>query len=235
MQEKDPNAEYILITDNPTLKSETWRVVLEPMDGMTDFEKVCQVRYNLFRYAETELCVRIDGSIGINRPLGTIISKMQEGRYDRCLMLHPRRNTMPSEYAAWVRSRGYSQHQADRCMAAMRTACYSMDYRGLFQTCFEVVRRNEVNSSLNEQTLTLLQTLAEDGHIERVDQTIFSFVLNRYYSDQLKVLPVLESIITDRRLMTWYLHGSDRFNPSRQKINSYMFNRRCIPWRPLLP
>ena len=29
VQEKDPNAEYILVTDDPKLKSKTWKVVYD--------------------------------------------------------------------------------------------------------------------------------------------------------------------------------------------------------------
>lgn len=235
VQEKDPNADYVLVTDNPELKSNTWKIILDTRQGLSVWEKCYEVRFNPFRYAETELCIRIDGSIGINRSLGVIIDKMQQEQYDRCLMLHPRRTTMPSEYEAWIRGRGYNRSQAKRCMEAMRQAGYSMDYHGLAQMCFEVIRRNSINEELNQRTLSWLRNLAEDGRMERVDQTVFSFVLNHYYADRLKVLPVQEHIITDGILMTWYKHNSCIPNHSRQKIAPYLFNRRCIPWRPLLP
>jgi len=82
-----------------------------------------------------------------------------------------------------------------------------------------------VNADLNDQVFNLLRELAEDGHMERVDQTILSFVANHYYANRMNVLAVPERIITDGRLMTWYQHNSDRPNLHKQTIVPVMFNK----------
>ena len=229
---KDPNAEYILVTDDPSLRSDTWAIVVDEMPGLNTIEKMYQVRFHPFRYAKTELCVRLDGSIGINLPLSPIINKMEEGRCDRCLMIHPRRNKLPNEYAQWVRSRNYPQEQADRILTYMRQSGYDMKYRGLFQSCFEVVRNNNLNADINNRTFQLLRDFAPDGRMERINQTLLSFVINHYFSDRICVLPVTESIVTDRWLMTWYQHNSMLINSSRCKLAPMMFNKPCEVWKP---
>lgn len=228
--EKDPGADYILVTDSPSLRSSTWRVVLDEMPGLNAIEKMYEVRYHPFRYARTKFVVRLDGAIGINRPLMRIIDKMESGNFDRCLMIHPRRNTLREEYAAWVRRRGYPEANAGRILSFTRRAGYDPRYRGLFQSCFEVVRACGINSEINEQTFKLLKELSPDGHTDRIDQTLLSFVINRHFSERLRVLPVSESIVTDGNLMTWYKHNSSEVNRSRQTIAPMMFNRPCKPW-----
>ena len=235
VREKDPSADYILVTDDPSLRSETWSVVLYNPEGRTVLEKMYDVRFDPFRFCETELCVRLDAAIGINCPLRPFVDEMEAGGYDRCLMIHPRRNSMPSEYEAWVRGRGYSRQQADRCLAYMAEQGYDMGYRGLFQSCFEVVRRNAANAEANARVLDILRLLAPDGHVERINQTILSFVLNRYFSGRIKVLPVAQSVVTDGRFMTWYKHGSDQPNRSPERIAPHLFGRPASLFAPACP
>lgn len=231
IEEKDPNADYILVTDNPSLHSDTWRIVLDELSGLSAMEKCYDVRYHPFRYAKTELCVRLDSSIGINGSLRPFIEKMQDGQYDRCLMVHPSHLTMQEEYDAWVGFRRYSQEYADHALATLKRLGYDMQYQGLFQACFEVVRDNKVNSEINEQTFQLLHGFAPDGEIERIDQTLLSYVVNRYFAERLKVLPVPESVVGSD-LMTWYWHNSDKAKRLRKPIDPIMFNKPCEAWMP---
>lgn len=215
VKEKDHDADYVLVTDDPHLTSETWRVVYDPMPRYSAFAKCYTVRFHPFRYADTPTIVRVDGSIGINKSLKPIVDEFERGKYDRCLMIHPHRNTLPSEYDVWCRTRGFSIRQAAKCMKALERMGYDLMQEGLYQGCFEVLRNNRVNTDINDLTFTLL-CLMGTGSIERIDQTITSAIINRFYSN-LNVLPVSEDIITDGNLMTWYFHNSD--NPIPQKTD----------------
>lgn len=61
--EKDPEADYVLVTDDPNLTSETWRVVYSSTPGYSPFAKCYDERFHPFRYADTPIVVRVDGSI----------------------------------------------------------------------------------------------------------------------------------------------------------------------------
>jgi len=226
VKEKDPEAEYILVTDDVTAKSKTWQIVWAHTDDrLTPFEKCYDVRYHPFEYAQSDIVVRLDGSIGINKSLKPIIDEFERRDADRCLMIHPARNTMPDEYAAWVSMRNYPQEQANRCMNLMRKMGYDMGNEGLFQACFEVVRFNRTNQLINDTTYDLLRLAASDGTIGRINQTWLTFTINHLFSDQLRVMPVSQDIITNSDLMTWYLHNSHRKNLERPSIAPVMFGK----------
>lgn len=231
VKEKDPEADYVLVTDNLELESDTWRIVHDAgLRGLTVWEKCYAVRFHPFKYTTADIVVRIDGSIGINQSLKPIIDEFERGKYDRCLMIHPRRNTMPDEYHIWVHARGYSQQQAERCLNTMKMLGYDWNYKGLFQGCFEVVRRNRINELTNDTTFDLLRYLAGDGHIQRVNQTILSFVINHLFSDSMKVLPVSENIVYGD-MMTWYSHNSDQPQKQLHMIEPWMFNKPVEVWQ----
>ena len=229
--EKDPEADYLLITDDPGLKSSTWTVICDhDYDNLSPFDRCYIVRYNPFKYAKTDIVVRIDGSIEVRKPLTPLVDAFEQGGYDRCLMIHPDRNTMPEEYREWVHSRRYPQSQADKCLAFMKEQGYDFNYRGLYQACFEILRCSDVNSELNSMTYYFLKILGEDDeHIERVDQTVSSFLLNHYFAGRMKIMPVSEKIITDGNLMQWYFHNS--FRPIRKdpRIAPVLFNEEVNP------
>ena len=219
--EKDPDADYVMVTDDMNLKSETWRVVYEPMATLSPFAKCYTVRFHPFRYADTNIIVRVDGSIGINKPMKPIVDEVERGKYDRCLMIHPHRNTLPDEYNAWCRTRGFSIRQAAKCMKALERMGYDLRQQGLYQGCFEVLRDNDTNNAINDLVFGLL-CLMGTGSIERIDQTVTSAVINRFYSS-LKVLPVSEDIITDGHLMQWYFHKSDNPIPHKTDLIAPVF------------
>lgn len=225
---KDPDAEYILVTDDHNMKSSTWKIVVDDsLSGLSVFDKCYQVRFHPFRYASTDTVVRIDGSIGIIGSLAPVVYAFEEDGFDRCLMIHPTRNTLPEEYAVWVRIRGYQKKQAERCMDMFRRLGYDFTYKGLFQGGFEIVRKNRVNLEINDITFDLLRYLGDDEGIERIDQTVTSFVINSLFHDRLKVMPVSESIITASNMMRLYFHNSQTAVTDIKKIQPMLFNQPC--------
>lgn len=228
--EKDPDAEYILVTDDPSLTSSTWDVVHDSsLDGLTPFDKCYQVRFHPFRYANTNIVVRVDGSIIVNRPLSAVVDEFERGKYDRCLMIHPSRNTMPAEYHKWVEARNYPRAQANKCLAMMLNEGYDMTFRGMYQGCFEIVRDNKANTDLNDDTYALLVQLGSEDGIERIDQTILSFLVNTRHK-RMKVLTVSEHIVKSS-LMTWCRHGSSvPLPPNPGMIEPYFRDARVNPY-----
>lgn len=236
VEELDPTADYVLITDRSDIKSETWRVVrLQENESMSPFGKCYTVRFHPFDYVDTDIMVRIDGSIAVKKSLRPIVDEFIKGKYDRCLMIHPHRNTQPVEYDAWVRCRNYPAAQAARCLQLMRrmsSAEFVETYKGLYQGCFEIQRKNDINDQINDLTFGLLSLMGK-GCIERIDQTVTSFVINRFYENRLKVLAVAEDIVTDGKLMQWHFHNSDtpvKQNPATTDL--MLFNQPAKIWVP---
>lgn len=231
--EKDSNADYILVTDDANLKSDTWHIVYDPMEDKSVMEKCYYVRYHPFLYAQTEYVIRLDSSISIKRSLAPFIDKMVSGGYDRCLMIHPRRNLMKDEYDTWINKRGYNPAQARICLDFMENLGYDLEYRGLFQACFEVVKNNDINSQINEKTFDYLKMVSHNGSMERVDQTLFSFVINHSFSNDIKILPISQDVVTNGILMDWHEHASLRKRTCNIGIKPMIFDKKCETWSPI--
>jgi hypothetical protein len=231
VMEKDPDAEYLLITDDKNLKSATWQVIYDPsLAGRNPIESNYDVRLHPFRYAHTDVVVRIDGSIELKKSLAPLLKAFNDGGYDRCLMIHPARNNFAQELECWVTQRHYPQEVADRTLTMMKAWGYDLDYQGMFQGCFEIVRNTEKNRDINRLTYQLMKYTGGEEVIDSLDQHIFSFVVNTLHQD-LKVLPVSENLITmGSKLAQWYIHKSMRPISNPNKIAPMMFNKPCECW-----
>lgn len=225
IEEKSDRAEYIYVTDDKTITSSTWTVVYVENEHPDDNFDLCyKIRFNPFDYVHTDVVVRIDGSMGINKNLDSIVDFFNNG-FDLCVCIHPTRSNLYDEYVAWVQQRGYDVKQAERILSFIQ---YMEGYdvkknSGLYQYNFMIQRKNAKNLNLNRMTLDLLYYLAPEGkEIERVDQTVGSFVLNKYFSD-MKVLPV-DHRLFDKSYFTWYAHGSNTpLNCGYESSTPYMF------------
>lgn len=75
IQQKQDNVEYVLVTDNKNLKSNTWNVIFDEklLKYDSPFERCFRVRYNAFDYIRTDTCVTVDGSMEIKGSLDPIV------------------------------------------------------------------------------------------------------------------------------------------------------------------
>ena len=232
VKEKSDRARYIMVTDDPDLKDEsgTWEVVCDDTLTGSTFDKCYQIRFNPFKYTDDHIVLRIDGSVGIEGNLDPIIDKFVEGNYDLSLMFHPTRNTMYDEYVAWVQSRGFPVEEANYVLSFMAQAegFNVKEFKGLAQMCYEIQKDTRLNNDLNRMTYTFLKYLGNQSEeIHRVDQTIFSFIAQKYFN-KANIMWV-DQRMYQSKFFQWYPHHSDTpFAPMDVKtmIEPYWMNKR---------
>lgn len=229
IQKKDPEANYIMVTDDPLLISDTWTIVYDPLlENKSAFDKTFCVRYNCFRYCDTNICLRIDGSIEVKDSLKALIDIFEQGEYDACLMPHPFNDNFLDEYKTWVHVRHYSRIQAIHCIRDMKKSGYDFKYKGLFQLGFSIQRRGTLTDKIDRTTYDYLKKLGRRGKIERLDQIPFSFIMNTKFNN-IKILPVSEQILRSYCLQL-YEHGNlkknmNAFYDITKPDIKYMFNK----------
>ena len=210
---KTPNCDYVLVTDNKDLKSNTWNIKYVDNPHPEDNFYMCwEVRYNPFKYVDTDIVIRIDGSMGVAGNLDYLVDYFNKNNYDICLEMHPTRMNQYDEYVAWVQQRNYPLEQANKVLSFMAMAeGYDVKKNiGLYQYNFMIQRKNKANLDLNRMTLSLCKYLAPEGkQIDRLDQTIGSFVINKYFN-KLKVLPVSQGVAISGKYFKWYAHNSNK-------------------------
>ena len=233
IENKKPHVEYVLVTDNPNLTSETWTIKYVYNHHPEDpFDLCYKIRFNPFDYVSCDIVMRIDGSMKIVGDTDFLIDEFNKGNYDASVMIHPGRNNLLDEYQTWVNVRAYNPQHANKILKFVAQV-YNYDakeYKGLYQYNFMIQKNNKFNNLWNQLTLTTLKYLAENGkQVERLDQTIGSMILNKYYSDSVNILPVTEDICNGNPFL-WCSHGTDRpmkTSTKEERIEPYLFNKIC--------
>lgn len=212
----DENAEYIYITNNKSLTSSTWTVVYKECDD-DPFYAVCDVRYHIFDYINSDIAVMFDGSMRPINSLERILDVFNKSNYDFASIIHPTRNTAHSELTAWVNQRGMSVDVANKALNFMYSNGYDVvNYRGLFQINFMVVRKTEETIRMLKETFEVCKILCGDGSkVFRCDQVVISFVINTHFTD-MKIMPVGQ-YICNGMFFNWYAHNTD----NRMECNGY--------------
>lgn len=229
LEYKDDNVEYVYVTDDRTITSSTWNVVYVDNPHPEDNFDLCyQIRFNPFDYVHSDIVIRIDGSMGVCGNLDKIIDEFNKNNYDIALEIHPTRATMFDEYVAWCQHRGYDVEQANRCLAYMQAVeGYNVkEYKGLYQYNFMIQRRDKINLDINRMTFAVLKYLAPSGkQIERLDQTLGSFIINKYFNG-IKVLPLSQKVCTSGTYFRWFAHNSNTvLNDGGEYSQPYLFNQ----------
>ena len=226
-EEIDPECEYIYVTDNRSLKSTTWKIVVDDsLDGLSAFDKCYHVRFNLFKYASTPICIYVDGSIHIHKSLRPLYNAFIASNADVGLNIHPTRSTMDEEYKAWLKYRNYPLIQKLKCYAMFDAAHYDHKYNGLYQGTVRICRNTVLNLKIDTAVFKTLMILGTNGHIERLDQTIYSFILNTYFSN-IKVFPFSQQVFQSA-YMTWMKHNTNDPIPINSDVyinKGFVFNQ----------
>ena len=218
-KEIDPDCEYIYITDDENLKSNVWKVIVDhSLDGLSVFEKCYKVRFNLFNYATTPVCIYLDGSVQINKSLRKLYDDFIKSDCELGLNIHPERDRIDVEYLAWMRFRNYPAANTNRCIGFMEANGYNFDYKGLYQGTIRIEKNTDKIKHIDNTVFNLLKTLGTK-EIERLDQTIYSFALNMFKNEfKPKVFPMSQQVLQSE-FMTWNLHNTARPIP---------FNQFCV-------
>ena len=236
-----PHVEYLLITDNKDLKSDTWKVIYDESlvnDDLEPFDRVFAIRYNLFKYASYDICVRIDGSIGVIKPLNEIVQTFIDGNYDGCLNIHPGRDNIIEECFAWVMMRNFSPYKALYQIKYIKDIFnYDFNTKGLIEQNITISRRGTLSNSIDND----MKKMMVDGnifnfingdnkkHYTRLDQTLITSLIFSKYQN-FKWMFIRDSIFGENGFFNWYAHGENnklKISPSYTYVSPY-FNGKPV-------
>ena len=102
---------------------------------------------------------------------------------------------------------------------------YNFNYKGQYEASFRICRNTELNKKIDGMTLYALKHLGKDNEIERLDQTIYSFILNRYFSDK-KVFAISPKFFYTG-ILSHCAHNSTMELPylAKYEYKGYVFNK----------
>lgn len=198
---KQNDVEYIYVTDDKTLTSKTWTVVYdERLEGLDVYEKVLRVRENPFEYCSTTTCVRIDASIWVTGSIDKLVEDFHIANSDIGVMVHPERDNVYDEYEKWITFRGCNRAEKDAVIESLKRHGCDLEMKGLYEVGLTIYVNNRyTNAFLKKYSEILSAVIGDCGRI-RVDQVVFSAVLNTFANAY--IFPISHACIQSKSLLS---------------------------------
>lgn len=230
----NPDVEYVYITDDKSITSSTWTIkyIEKPDDYASYFDFIYKLRYTPFEYVSNDIVLIIDGSVELNTDLSPIIQFFAENNYDYAIMPHQDANTVLQEYLRWTQINSYNIAYVEKALKFLDEQNYDVfRYKGLYLATVQIQKKSSFTSQLNALVYNFCKMIGDiepksNLGIERVDQIILSFVLNKWFSDK-KVL-ALDSDMLNYRELIWHHHNTGQIRLCHRTIQAYLFNEPCV-------
>ena len=224
--EMDPDCEYICVTDQTVFHSETkWTIrVATNIPGNTPFDKVLYVRYHPFEFVHTDTVLLIDSSIHIIKSLSFLFNDFNASAKTLGICVHPERSTFPTEYQTWINYRAYPIESAIENLERMRSTAYDLSFNGLYQVGFMLVKNN---SMVMDFFKTVYNECKRNDTMERIDQIIFSYVLNSRFPD-IDCFCFNETTFRNDISVAMCLHGQTQHLPFWQRPKQGYYRNKLI-------
>lgn len=205
----DPECEYILVTDDKNIKAENVKIIIDDtLNNLPIWYKCYSVRFNLFKYCSTPVCFYLDGNVEIKESLNKIYQSFIDSKSELGLLIHPERNSIIHEYFTWHKIRNYPLERAIYILNYFISQGYNINYKGLYEGKFRICKNTELNNKIDTQCLQELQKLSYNNDVERIDQTVYSLILNNFYNN-LKVMPIFPHVLYNSGMFNIYPHNEN--------------------------
>lgn len=228
-QNTNENVEFICVTDKKTLTSNTWTIVYaEDVDKeeYNGFDRTFLVRYNPFKYCNSNICIRIDASILPLCDLQDLVNKFIEGEYECGFCIHPKNTLLVDELNDWVSLRNLDQRQL-QIGYIQNVIGYDINNEGMIQTGIAILKNTPTIQEIGLKMMKILYECTDNiGHVNRLDQTLFTAFFNKNYS-HLKVLPLSVNMIKNGKIAQYHHKSHLRVN-MYHKRDAHIFNNKIV-------
>lgn len=185
----DEDCEYVYVTDNPNLKSDVWKIIIENKhQDKSPYYNSFYVRYHPFEYVSTDTCIVIDSSMKIKKKLDKIVEDFNIRKDDIGLLLMPFHDNKPfEEIDVWNKVLKRLSNVQTQLLYNFYYYYNMENYRGGIDAGFKIVKNTEKIKELHELVWNHILFLKGDNDICRLDQVVLSLLVYKQFSD-LKVM-----------------------------------------------
>lgn len=184
----DSDTEYICVTDNRELKSNVWHFVYQDFPNVKyNRDKVVLVKFNPFRFINTESVCVIDSTLEIKKSLKGLFELLNES--DLIFKKHPLRNSLGEELPMWF-TRGLTNESFHKFLSLAffdRKDLYSVFE---FEGCLFLLNKTPDSVSLMAKVISYSEYLGSDGNFIPTNQCPLSYVIDKFYRDKVSVIDV---------------------------------------------
>lgn len=183
----DSDTEYLCITDNKDLKSKCWKIIYDPMNDIQSLrDKVANVKFNPFKYTNSENILVIDGALEIKKTLKSLFNEIKN--YDIGLKLHSYHFNLKEELPYWI-SRGLSQESITKFHKMAKIDNIDLSKVTEYEGCLLLYKNNKFCKEFCNEILTYMQFLGDGKNMIITNQCPLSYIVYKNHKND-KILKI---------------------------------------------
>ena len=197
----DKDTEYLCITDNPNLQSKNWKIVFDPMKEISSLrDKMAWVKYNPFKYTNSERILIMDGTLEIKSSLLPFFEEIDN--YDIGLKLHTYHFNLKEELPHWI-SRGLPKETILKFYKMAEYDKIDLSKVVEYETCIILYKNNDFCKEFGKRNLSYMKFLGNEKQFVITNQCPLSYMVHKEYKDA-KILKLNQFDYFNR-----YIHNSN--------------------------
>lgn len=226
VKEKRDDVEYVCITDDPNLKSDTWSVVLADKNLLSwpFVNQWTYIRYHPFEFVSSNVCLYVDASIDIVKDFTKeLIEPFIESNYEYGVLMHPWRYNIAEETMKWVSDKNYPPVIAEKIINYLSENNYNVN--GLIQSTILLFKNTKDTNIINNRTWELCHQWSDSTEIDRNNQCDLTYIINSMYYDSPKIMFMSSQVICSD-YMHWRQHSTGDYWGWDGYNSAIAFNKR---------
>ena len=198
----NPKVEYVCVTDDESLTSETWKIIYKKDIWFLD------VKHNVFDYVNTDVCLWLDGSYEItDDPTNELVLPFISSEKDMMISLHDVRTNVFDEMCQWWICRNIPDENIKMlCKILIDNGMTGLDI--LFQTsCFLI--KNTGNTKFLYEEIRRTEKVCSVVAPYRDDQVITSLCIAKIFPNWERLTLMSFEDTSNNKFFHWCQHGTN--------------------------
>lgn len=175
----DAHVDYICVTDQPSLTSEHWRIIVDELpQAKCTRDKMPLVKYNPFKYTDADHILVIDGTLQLVNKLDAVFDQLRI--HDLLIKRHPQRTTLVDELNEWIHHRHMEVSIINKFAAMSVIDGISLTNNFLIESCVIGYTSNNNVKSLCDAVLKYMEFLGTNGKLCITNQCPFTYIVEKF-------------------------------------------------------
>lgn len=175
----DPNVDYICVTDQPSLTSKYWRIIVDELPQAKCIrDKMPLVKYNPFKYTDAAHILVIDGTLQLVNKLDDVFDQLRI--YDLLIKRHPQRTTLADELTEWTHRRHLEPSTLNKFAAMSLFDGISLENNFLIESCVIGYTVNNNIKLLCDAVIKYMEFLGTNGKLCITNQCPFTYIVEKF-------------------------------------------------------
>ena len=231
-EEIDPNCEYVYVTDDPSVTSDVYKVVvLDRFRDKSNLYKAFYVRYHIEEFVHCKTCVWIDGSIRLHKSLAPIVAEFLRSGADMCCPVYYVTGSTCRFVKKWYSTYKKNPKRAIPDLSFQKAMRYvnkhlSYTYKGHAEANFQILKLDNLHLlRMRKEIWKDIMELGYKGDPFRIDEMVLSVKLQTKYRI-IKIFMVQRQLLQSS-FMSWYAHNNKlRITKIPKQCTFYFYNKQ---------